>query len=122
MEGQIGELELDLAAGGEIEQELSERDVKLFYVELTGVVRRYIERTTGIHAPEQTTEEFLNEIGARSDFPLVESRRLQQFLQSADLVKFARFKPTQDDAETHLRTAETLVEQTRPLPTPQEGV
>ena len=41
---------------------LAERDIKLFYVELTGIVRRYIEQTTGIRAPEQTTEEFLREI------------------------------------------------------------
>ena len=27
-------------------------------MELTGLVRRYIERTTGIHAPEQTTRHF----------------------------------------------------------------
>src|SRR5262249_1038870 len=31
--------------------------VKLFYVRLTGIVRQYVEATTGIHAPEQTTEE-----------------------------------------------------------------
>ncbi len=80
-----------------LEQRLAEKDVKKFYVELTGLVRRYIERTTGIHAPEQTTEEFLHEISDRADFPLVESRRLQRFLQSADLVKFAGHEPRQED-------------------------
>lgn len=33
---------------------------KDFYIELTMVVRRYIERRYGIRAPEQTTEEFLS--------------------------------------------------------------
>ena len=35
---------------------LADSDVKRFYVELTAIVRRYIERTTGIRAPEQTTK------------------------------------------------------------------
>ena len=47
------------------ESDLAGRDVKLFYVELTAIVRRYIERTKGIHAPEQTTQEFLQEISRR---------------------------------------------------------
>ncbi len=62
---------------------------KEFYIELTMVVRRYIERTHGIRAPEQTTQEFLL---AASRHPLFTADVLAQlgtFLESADLVKFA---------------------------------
>jgi hypothetical protein len=90
-------------------ERLAEKDVKLFYVELTGLVRRYIERTTGVHAPEQTTEEFLHEISGRTDFPLVESRRLQQFLQSADLVKFAGHQPRQEDIDASIERARAFI-------------
>ena len=87
-----------------LDQDLSRRDVKQFYVELTGIVRRYIERTTGIHAPEQTTEEFLREINAGRVFPPQERGRLAAFLESADLVKFAAFEPAAGDvAETFER-------------------
>jgi len=79
------------------ESGLAERDVKLYYVELTGVVRRYIERTTGVRAPERTTEEFLREIGGRATFPAEESGRLKDFLESADLVKFAAHQPRWED-------------------------
>jgi hypothetical protein len=92
-----------------IEQELSERDVKLFYVELTGVVRRYIERTTGIHAPEQTTEEFLQEVHAGTVFSGAERERLSRFLESADLVKFAAHQPTADDIETTFERAKMFL-------------
>ena len=33
-------------------------DIKRFYAQLTLIIRRYIERATGVHAAEQTTEEF----------------------------------------------------------------
>ena len=49
---------------------LAARDIKLFYVELTGIVRRYIEQATGIRAPEQTTEEFLREISREGSIGL----------------------------------------------------
>lgn len=62
---------------------------KDFYVELTHVVRRYIERRHGIHAPEQTTEEFLTEATGRKAFTPEVIASLRTFLESADLVKFA---------------------------------
>jgi hypothetical protein len=84
-------------------------DVKVFYVELTATVRRYIERTTGVHAPEQTTQEFLHEISRRRDFPAEESARLKSFLESADLVKFAAYQPRRDDIEESYRRAKVFV-------------
>ena len=69
---------------------------KDFYIELTMVVRRYIERSHHIRAPEQTTEEFL---AAASKHPLFTPEVLSQlkiFLESADLVKFAGQKANQE--------------------------
>ncbi len=92
-----------------IEQNLAATDVKLFYVELTGVVRRYIERTTGVRAAEQTTEEFLREISGRADFSVLERDRLQQFLVSADLVKFAAQQPNKQDIEESFDRAKAFI-------------
>jgi len=94
---------------GLLESQEAREDVKLFYVELTAIVRRYIERTTGIHAPEQTTQEFLHEISHRPDFPAEESRRLKSFLESADLVKFAAHQPCKEDVEESFRRAKVFV-------------
>ena len=77
----------------------SRDDVKVFYVRLTAIVRKYIENSTGVHAPEQTTEEFLREIGAGERFARDERQRLKDFLESADLVKFARFLPQASDVQ-----------------------
>jgi hypothetical protein len=102
-----------------IERNLAESDVKEFYVELTGVVRRYIERSTGVHAPEQTTEEFLREIVENAVFASEDQRRLQSFLESADLVKFAAFEPAASDIEASFDRAKEFIQLQRGA-TPQE--
>ena len=92
-----------------LEQRLAEQDIKRFYVELTAVVRRFIERMTGILAPEQTTEEFLREISCRETFPPDERSRLQEFLESADLVKFAAHQPHEEDLQQSFKRAQLFV-------------
>lgn len=92
-----------------LQQGFAQADVKRFYVELTGIVRRYIERTHGIRAPEQTTEEFLREIERRRTFAEEESRRLGEFLEAADLVKFAAHQPRHDDIDESVRRAKAFV-------------
>ena len=67
--------------------------IKEFYLRLTGIVRQYVEATTGIRAPEQTTEEFLRDMRARAVFPPDRSVRLAEFLEAADLVKYAGQQP-----------------------------
>ncbi len=92
-----------------LERRLTEEDVKLYYVELTGIVRRYIERTTEIRAPQQTTEEFLREVSRRQTFPADESLRLKRFLESADLVKFAAYRPRGEDIDESLLRAKAFI-------------
>jgi hypothetical protein len=82
---------------------------KEFYVRLTGLVRRYIESTTGIHAPEQTTEEFLRDIRARPVFPAERAARLTEFLQAADMVKYAAQEPGQRQIEDAISRAQEFV-------------
>ncbi len=70
---------------------------KDFYVELTMVVRRYIQRKYGINAPHMTTEEFL-----RAAKP---SDELKVFLESADMVKFAGLTATIEMAQSATESA-----------------
>ena len=74
---------------------------KDFYVELTMVVRRYIQRRYGIKAPHMTTEEFL-----RAARP---SDELRRFLESADMVKFAGVEATPDMADSATDSARTYL-------------
>lgn len=97
------ELEQLIAAG------LARQDVKRFYVELTGILRQYIERTTGVQAPEQTTEEFLQAIGRSSRSTESERTRLKEFLEAADLVKFAAQHPREEDITESIERARDFI-------------
>lgn len=74
---------------------------KDFYVELTMVVRRYIQRKYGISAPHMTTEEFLRTAKPSDD--------LRRFLESADLVKFAGVEATPDMADAATESARSYI-------------
>ncbi|MAG57603.1 MAG: hypothetical protein CMJ83_15025 [Planctomycetes bacterium] len=77
----------------------------LFYVELTGIVRVFIERTTGVRAPEETTEEFLRDIERNDGFPPERRRALARFLEAADLVKYAAQIPGSDEVNESVDAA-----------------
>ena len=71
---------------------------KDYYVELTMVVRRYVERRYAIRAPKLTTGEFLAAAGADPAFPRPSVAPLGAFLEAADLVKFAGAAATRETA------------------------
>lgn len=110
--GEIAASELqELRASG-----IEKSDAKEFYVQLTGIVRRYVEGTTGVRAPEQTTDEFLREIAQRRLFSSQEQTRFGDFLESADLVKYAAYAPSASDISESLDRAARFVT----LQTPNE--
>ena len=81
---------------------------KDFYVELTMVVRRYVQRRYGIKAPHLTTEEFLREVAndaSRVSGLASNVLSLKKFLESADMVKFAGVKATPEMAYSATQSA-----------------
>lgn len=97
---------------GWIEQGLCEP----FYVELSGIVRRYLEDRFGLRAPERTTEEFIREASVSGVLQLSHQALVRNFLEQSDLVKFARFRPDPPQMRTAFAAAERLVEETVPPP------
>ena len=94
-----------------VAKDLIRRDMpKEFYLELTMIVRRYIERAHKIRAPEQTTQEFLAAAGDNPDFSGKVVEKLRNFLEAADLVKFAAHRPETDAADGATATAREYVE------------
>jgi hypothetical protein len=97
-------------------QRLLQRDLvgrrlyKDFYIELTMVVRRYIERAHDIRAPEQTTQEFLAAAMRHPHFTPACLAQLREFLESADLVKFAGQEATPQMADQAVESAKQYVE------------
>lgn len=99
---------------------VARNQVKEFYVELTMIVRRYIERAHAVRAPEQTTEEFLAAAARNPAFNQEVLRKLRSFLQSADLVKFAAFQPPPGATDQATTTAREYITTDAATMAPQE--
>ncbi len=91
----------------------TEAEVEAFYVEVSRILRTYLEERFGLHAPMRSTEEFLVEVEQGDALSLSQRQSLRQFLQQCDLVKFARLFQNDEAHEQTLRIAENFVEQTR---------
>jgi len=85
--------------------------VKAYYIELTDIVRDYLEQRYGIHALEQTTDEILSSLSDRAAADLSADSRnvLKELLLLADLVKFAKFQPSNADNVRCLEEARRFV-------------
>lgn len=87
--------------------------VKEYYIRLSDIVRRYIEKRFALRAPEMTTEEFLEGLRESSLLSSAHKDLLREFLSHCDLVKFARYGPTLLEMLDSFKSAERLVDQTR---------
>jgi hypothetical protein len=85
---------------------------KDFYLRLTGIVRHFIEGTTGLRAPEQTTEEFMRAMRSQDVFSVERSMRLKEFLEAADMVKYAGQQPESEQVELSINRAREFVDMT----------
>ena len=87
--------------------------VEDFYVEVSQILRVYLEERYGMHAPDRTTEEFLAEVEFGDALDAEQRASLRPFLLQCDLVKFARALPGEDVHTATFDTAEHFVEATR---------
>ncbi|MDH7501314.1 MAG: hypothetical protein QHJ82_01190 [Verrucomicrobiota bacterium] len=84
-----------------------------FCVEVSQIIRVYLEQQFKLHAPERTTEEFLAELQDSSLLGLDQKRTLADFLMRCDLVKFARYEPGEPELRSLYDAAVRLVEETQ---------
>lgn len=85
-----------------------------YYVRLSGIVRAYVERRFQLHAPEMTTEEFLKTATQASALSSGHQSLLRDFLAQSDLVKFAQYQPSLQEAEAAFEAALRFVRETMP--------
>ena len=107
---------------------LIQDEFKKYYTELTQIVRAYLEEDIQIAALESTTTELIEKLEMLKDSGRlhVEESTLGQFeqiLHTADLVKFAKSKPSTSVAEQDRKAVELIVMKTKegiPEPTEEE--
>ncbi len=96
--------EMDLVGRGRIKE---------FYIAVCDVMRLYIERRFGIHAPEQTTEEFLEAVSRDHVFDTSTRNTLKEFLSHCDMVKFAKYRPETGEIQKTFDITRDFIEQTK---------
>ena len=84
-----------------------------FFVELSDIIRRYLEDRFQLRAPERTTEEFLEIATGSPDLTAEHRGFLHQFLAYADRVKFAQHLPQVEQVDQTLAAAENFLNQTK---------
>ncbi|MDB5024183.1 MAG: hypothetical protein JWP78_1938 [Mucilaginibacter sp.] len=86
--------------------------VKPHYIELTDILREYLEMRYHIKTHEQTSGEIFAGLKDK-EIPVNARGSLKQLLTLADLVKFAREKPSSAENERMMEDAIDFVRQTR---------
>ena len=88
---------------------------KPFCTAVSDTLRLYLEEQFEFRAPERTTEEFLYELQRTDLLTRDQKESLGNFLQSCDLVKFAKYEPREPELRDLHSSALRLIEETEPV-------
>ncbi len=89
-------------------------DLKNYYDNLTDVLRNYIEKRFGFNALELTSSEIIVRLQQTNDATAL--RELREVLETADLVKFAKYETSLSEADRSLLMAIDYVNTTKQKP------
>jgi hypothetical protein len=89
-----------------VEKPWIQKPVKMYYINLTDILRHYMERRYHIMALEQTTDEILQDLKKTGCKP-GNFEQIASILKLADLVKFAKLIP--DEYENGIQVEEAIV-------------
>ena len=97
------------------DEKLCERgQEKEFYTRLTDILRSYIDSRFGINAMEMTTTQIIESLNSNNE--TVDSKSyVEQVLEIADFVKFAKVRPLPDDNVKSYNWALQFVKETKPI-------
>jgi hypothetical protein len=87
--------------------------IKEYYSRVSDASRHYLENRFGLRAPERTTEEFLYDMASTDHLKVPQQDLVGEFLSECDLVKFARYGPTENEIDRVYSAAVRLVDETR---------
>jgi hypothetical protein len=94
---------------------------KPFSIAVSGAIRVYLEERFDFHAPDRTTEEFLYELQGTDLLTVEQKHSLADFLAGCDLIKFAKYEPTESELRALHAAALRLVNETEPRGAPAQS-
>ena len=89
-------------------------EAEWFCIEVSCIIRVYLEERFSLHAPDRTTEEFLLELQSSRRLAGEHKQLLANFLSECDMVKFARAEPPEQELRSLHEAASRLVGETQP--------
>ena len=89
-------------------------EAEQFCMEVSQIIRVYLEERFNLHAPDRTTEEFLVELQSSQRLAGEHKQLLADFLGECDMVKFAKAEPTELELRNLHEAASRLVGETQP--------
>jgi len=92
---------------------LEQDECKPFYTELSLILRSYLEGRFRLNAPDETTEEIVEEMSRSPELNGSQRNILQDFMRQADIVKFAKGHPDRHTMESAFNTTKQFVEETK---------
>lgn len=97
------------------DEKLCERgQEKEFYTRLTDILRSYIDSRFGINAMEMTTTQIIESLNNNNE-TIRSKSYVEQVLEIADFVKFAKVRPLPDDNVKSYNWALQFVKETKPI-------
>ncbi|WP_420633437.1 hypothetical protein [Candidatus Palauibacter sp.] len=111
--------EIALEALGRLERSplLQRGEIKEYHIEVSQIIRTYIEGRYRIWAMEMITPDVIAGLGRAGVDPETRTA-FQRFLEACDLVKFAKWRPDAAACRDILKDARELVERTKFVPPP----
>lgn len=97
-----------------VEKPWIQKPVKMYYINLTDILRHYMERRYHIMALEQTTDEILKDL-KKTGCTSGNLEKIASILKLADLVKFAKLLPDEYENGVQVEEAIVFVKNTTPV-------
>lgn len=91
---------------------LAEGEIKQYYIQLSDIIRNYIEGRFYIIALEMTTTQLIDNM-KRDQIEPETIDAVQDFLSICDMVKFAKYKPPIEEIESATQSAYDIVHKTK---------
>ena len=86
-------------------------DQKEYYTALTDTFRKYLQDRFGFNAMEMTSAEIIQRLREEADQEKIEE--LKQLLETADLVKFAKYSTGEDEKDKGLESVVAFINETK---------
>ncbi|HVA98782.1 MAG TPA: hypothetical protein VNG53_07805 [Bacteroidia bacterium] len=87
-------------------------NLKLYYSSISDTIREYIDNRFDVNAQEQTTDEIVYNLRNNVEITSSDKIKLKQLLRLADLVKFAKEQPIENENEQSINQAVEFVQAT----------